>query len=181
MVGSRMTKDCMKCGAKIGRNNTSGLCAKDLKSKYYFDNLNKSRDDMKAWRKRNADRCRANRKRWFSQNPDKKRQMDVQYHTSVTGRFHFGKRHAKIRNIEWNVTLEEFKPIIKNPCAYCGTVNLGLGVGIDRIDSALPYEPSNMIACCGTCNKIKHNALTYEEMKVAMSAVQKLRNEKTLA
>lgn len=76
------------------------------------------------------------------------------------------KRHAKDRNIEFCLSKEIFNKLIQEDCYYCGlppsnlkkTKNCKEGFlysGIDRIDSTLNYTEDNVVACCGTCNKVK--------------------------
>lgn len=74
---------------------------------------------------------------------------------------------AKKRNLEFGLTIEEFRKIIKQDCHYCGGQPSGiwkthatLGTdliynGIDRVDSSIGYVTSNMVPCCKTCNYMK--------------------------
>ena len=82
------------------------------------------------------------------------------------------KRHKK--NIEFALTKEEFKEIVKQPCHYCGTENSSrtmakptangafVSNGIDRIDSSLGYIKGNCLPCCTICNVMK-NDLSYQD------------------
>lgn len=75
------------------------------------------------------------------------------------------KRHAKDRNIEWELSYENVSEIIKKPCHYCGTPPSNNKItkncngfkysGIDRVDSNLKYAPDNVVSCCNQCNKSK--------------------------
>lgn len=78
------------------------------------------------------------------------------------------KRHARDRNIEWNLTFDEVKKIIQEPCFYCGaeksnhavTKNCKEGYdynGIDRVDSSKGYYIDNVVPCCKTCNYAKRD------------------------
>lgn len=66
---------------------------------------------------------------------------------------------AKIRNLDFNLTKEEFNEITKMPCNYCGEYSgVFLGVhfcGIDRIDSNKGYIKDNVVPCCEMCNRMK--------------------------
>lgn len=75
---------------------------------------------------------------------------------------------AKNRNLEWNLTEEQFKRLIKGNCVYCGkpiekrkTVSykneFELINGIDRIDSKKGYNIDNCTSCCSMCNLMKSN------------------------
>lgn len=76
------------------------------------------------------------------------------------------KRHARDRGLSWNLTYEQVANLIQQPCFYCGaersnhkvTKNCKEGYdhnGIDRIDSSIGYEPSNVVPCCKICNYAK--------------------------
>lgn len=79
-------------------------------------------------------------------------------------------RGAKKRNIEYNLTTEEFDNIIQGSCYYCGdkltNCKKGTGktsgdfqyTGIDRIDSSLGYTKNNCVSCCWKCNSMKNNS-----------------------
>lgn len=76
------------------------------------------------------------------------------------------KRHAKDRNLLFNLTYEQVDKIIKTECFYCGTKDSNVKItknckkgyaynGIDRIDSQKNYDIGNVVPCCKTCNKMK--------------------------
>lgn len=76
------------------------------------------------------------------------------------------KRHAKDRDIEWNLSREEAEKLFRSPCFYCGdlsgnlkkTKNCKEGFphnGIDRLDRQKSYSLTNVVPCCGTCNMSK--------------------------
>lgn len=54
------------------------------------------------------------------------------------------------------------------------------GVGLDRIENSKGYIISNVVPCCGSCNKIRGNNLTSDEMAIAMKAVRNFRLSKIL-
>lgn len=63
-----------------------------------------------------------------------------------------------------------FRLLIETPCFYCGQfsqavckthsirgrVDSIMYNGIDRVDNSIGYQPSNCVACCSTCNRLKH-------------------------
>lgn len=78
------------------------------------------------------------------------------------------KRHAKRRNLNWELTLQEVTNIICQPCHYCGaeksnkkyTKNCKEGFeynGIDRVDNTKGYTFDNVVPCCKICNSAKSN------------------------
>jgi hypothetical protein len=79
---------------------------------------------------------------------------------------------AKTRNLEFNLTKEEYIEIAKKNCCYCGSDpevkqpyrgnGRYVGVptpynGIDRIDSNVGYKKENCVPCCTRCNYMKSN------------------------
>lgn len=74
------------------------------------------------------------------------------------------KASAKRRQIGFTLDFEETCDLILSPCAYCGSDGSnelsynGMQMrynGIDRIDSAKPYEAGNVVSCCSFCNALK--------------------------
>jgi hypothetical protein len=62
------------------------------------------------------------------------------------------KNNASKRNIQFELTKEQYKYIIRNNCYYCnGSGNMG----IDRLDNNLPYLISNCVSSCKICNRAK--------------------------
>ncbi len=86
------------------------------------------------------------------------------------------KKDAKIRNLSFELTNEQFKEFIIKPCYYCGADkpqkqmynNWGevKYTGIDRVDNTKGYAVENCVPCCGKCNVIK-KAVTPEIIKKA--------------
>ena len=109
-----------------------------------------------CYRKRNKD------KYVLPNNLSVKRHLILQY-----------KRHARNRNIEYNLSEQDFIELISQPCHYCETEpsntvktkNFKEGFkysGIDRIDSSIGYDKENCVPCCEKCNKAKM-AMSKEE------------------
>jgi len=89
---------------------------------------------------------------------------------------------CKHENRELNLTQEKCEELWNNGCHYC-TKSLAneTGCGLDRLDNSLGYIPDNVIPCCGSCNKMRNNILTHEEMKIAMTAVLNYRRQLWMA
>jgi len=91
------------------------------------------------------------------------------------------KTDAKLRYafVKWRLkekmqlTEQEYCNIFKEdpPCIYCGSTIRAIGSGLDRIDNSKIYTVDNVNPCCGTCNDIRGDNLSVEEMKVAMKAI----------
>ena len=97
---------------------------------------------------------------WKVKNPDKVRQYYLnnreaivkrtsEYHTTYKGKYTLFISQAKFRNIECNISLEEYNNIIAKNCEYCDSHE---GVGIDRLNSDLGYSSDNVVPCCQICN-----------------------------
>jgi hypothetical protein len=76
------------------------------------------------------------------------------------------KRHAKERNISFEMSEDDFIFLLDKPCYYCNTLPSNLKItkncksgfyysGIDRMDSKLGYTKENCVSCCAQCNKSK--------------------------
>ena len=72
---------------------------------------------------------------------------------SKENRYNIYKKNAKRRNLDFQLTKEEFYDITSKPCHYCG--NFQNYNGIDRIDSDKGYYFENCVPCCEVCNKMK--------------------------
>lgn len=89
------------------------------------------------------------------------------------------KSGAKRRNLEFDLTEDEFKVITSSHCTYCTSPPLQISDlgdvkgysperikfgqylynGIDRVDPAKGYTKQNSVACCKTCNRMKADML----------------------
>jgi len=86
------------------------------------------------------------------------------------------KECAKRRGYSWSLSQEQFFRITNQPCAYCGATpsqshkrnrdSYGDFIynGIDRVENSFGYTPTNIVACCTTCNVAKSNQ-TVEQFK----------------
>ena len=77
--------------------------------------------------------------------------------------------NPKHRNIEWNLSLEQWVEIVEKDCEICGSKPIlkegklhkrtGQQVpinGVDRIDSSKGYIIGNVRCSCSKCNYMKH-------------------------
>ena len=77
------------------------------------------------------------------------------------------KQKAEKRWYEFNLSKEQFRHIITQPCIYCGRQNTQVRfpnsrsefryTGIDRYDNTKWYVIENCVPCCYICNGIKMN------------------------
>jgi hypothetical protein len=80
--------------------------------------------------------------------------------------FYNYKKGAEIKGLDFELSEEDFRKMIKEKCYYCGRdphkiyirkyMNGGaLFNGVDRIDSCKGYTYDNIVTCCSTCNYAK--------------------------
>lgn len=85
------------------------------------------------------------------------------------------KRNAKLRNLDWHLSKEEFVSFLTQNCFYCGSEPIGTITknkvtgaenynfnGLDRQDSAEGYSIDNCVSCCKLCNHAKNNLSTLD-------------------
>lgn len=166
----------------------SGKC----KRCYNKDQYRKNRDDLiargKARYQKNRDKILANSKARYHANVDVSRAKQNTYKKDWTNdnpgyylkpkyRFSRAKYYAKERELNFTLTRSAYEALIQVPCTYCSgffpptTSNIGL----DRIDNAKGYEPSNVLPCCGTCNQTRNQHWSVEETKAMIQLGIKIR------
>ncbi len=69
------------------------------------------------------------------------------------------KRDANKRKILFNIDHNTFDQILKYDCYYCNGKNNTRQIGIDRVDSDLPYctKINTLVAACNVCNQMKRD------------------------
>jgi hypothetical protein len=85
------------------------------------------------------------------------------------------KKGAGIRNIWFELSLDEFKSLVEQPCFYCSTYNQNESIGIDRLYSDLGYCIINCVSCCTICNMMKNDL----DPIIFISHIEKIANTKT--
>lgn len=80
------------------------------------------------------------------------------------------KRIARKRNIKFLLTKKQVQNLIFDACAYCNRERVngdrdGSYNGIDRIDNTKGYIASNVVSCCGECNRSKSDKTLDEFLK----------------
>jgi len=79
---------------------------------------------------------------------------------------------ARIKNIDFELSEDDFRKITAMPCAYCckKTVDGKHSNGIDRADNTMGYTAVNCVPCCTECNYMKKTS-TPSEFRAACAAV----------
>lgn len=143
---------------KDGLRSWCKLCQKEDNKKREF-NYNETR---KKYRIEHKEEYREKKKVYYIQNKNKVLLKNYDWRQTFKGRLASYIRAAKKRNIDWQLTDEEFKFFWDKNCYYCG--DKILGVGIDRVDSLKGYTLENLVPCCYQCNICKMD-YSLEEFK----------------
>lgn len=133
-------------------------CCKEVLLRSHFAN-DASKKDGKRYR------CRKCLRSQVAQNPNRL-ETQRRYDAKPENRFKKYKRSAEVRGFEWKLTREQFMAFWQLPCVHCGSAIKT--IGLDRIDSNLPYQEGNIEPCCSVCNAMKSDSPTvswYEHME----------------
>lgn len=110
-------------------------------------------------------------------NPDWVKGQMAAYQQRPNGKFAKLKCEAKSRGIQVHFGLKEYADkFYQKPCCYCGAASSPYGHGVDRKDSSGDYTLDNCTPCCGECNVIKNDLITYEEMLAVAKLLKEMRN-----
>lgn len=120
------------------------------RKQYYAEHTEEIKKQKAEYYQQNIEKMRATRIAYGKAHPE----IDKKYKQSLKGKYLTYKRGAKVRNITFDFTLEEFKQHWNGNCFYCNEpVN---GVGLDRVDNSIGYTKENTVNCCFMCNRMKH-------------------------
>lgn len=90
--------------------------------------------------------------------------------SGLRNRFCSYRANARLRSVEFTLTIEEFVRLTSQNCHYCGSKpkevsrrrryhqQVYLFNGIDRKDNSVGYTPENCLPCCEFCNFRKGKA-----------------------
>ena len=88
--------------------------------------------------------------------------------------FTMAKQHAVASNKSFELEYEDILDFVKiNKCHYCetelvwekhGVKGKYHGYRLDRVNNDLGYMRENCVVCCTSCNRIKGNQFTHDEM-----------------
>jgi 5-methylcytosine-specific restriction endonuclease McrA len=125
----------------------------------------------KQWIENNKEKNKKIHEEYYLKNKDKMNQQSREYSKSPRGRYLSYLNGARSRNLEFNLTEDEFLSFWQHKCSYCGDPIET--IGLDRIDSKKPYSLDNCVPCCYTCNKIKMDMLVED----FLNHIKKIYNE----
>ena len=102
--------------------------------------LNKNSENAKQWRENNPEKNKEN-------NKSRLENIKIHYSNYI--------RCAGDKNLDFEISQEEFNKIVNEPCHYCNIIQERGFNGIDRLDSNTGYVIDNCVSCCKTCNYMK--------------------------
>ena len=123
-------------------NEKNKIKIKEHRKKCYY---NRSEEQ----KQRDRDKTRRIYKKFIT----KRREYDKLYSGTYKGVYNSYKKAAKKRNHQFLIPISVFKFYYKKECHYCG--NIMKKVGFDRKVNSIGYLLSNIVPCCGICNKMK--------------------------
>lgn len=86
-------------------------------------------------------------------------------------------RFDKERGLAFDLDEEWFFLTIEDkPCHYCGMVEDRMGV--DRLDNSVGHTKNNCVPCCQTCNRVRLDVFSPEEMKLIGAVIRKIKQDR---
>jgi hypothetical protein len=107
----------------------------------------------------------AQAKNWRDSNPEKVAQINEDKKNNVSYHYSNYQRTANLKNLDFDISFEDFCVLVINPCHYCGEVQERGFNGIDRKDQAVGYNMDNGVSCCSVCNYMKNTLSDYVFVK----------------
>lgn len=92
------------------------------------------------------------KKLWQKEYRIKNKKQLFEYSQTDTSKYKQYTLSAKRRNLEFNLTLDQFIKLFHSDCIYCKDEEAR---GIDRVDNSIGYLVKNCESCCSICNKMK--------------------------
>lgn len=123
------------------------------------------------------------KKNYYQANKEKVTSYGLDYRRTPVARYKKLKRASvQERNIDFDISFDEYLLEISKPCFYCKGFfgNFKAGGGLDRIDNMKGYIVGNIISCCKICNRLKNDEFSLDETKAAVEAIIKIRENKNV-
>lgn len=81
------------------------------------------------------------------------------------------------RGLKFDLDVEWFEEnVLGKPCHYCGIAENRMGV--DRLDNELGHTKDNCVPCCSTCNRVRLDIFSPEEMKELGAVIYKIKKRR---
>ena len=72
---------------------------------------------------------------------------------TINGKYSEYKGGANKRDMQFDISLDEFSSFWQKPCSYCeDAIDT---IGLDRINNDMGYTITNLKSCCSRCNTMK--------------------------
>ena len=85
-------------------------------------------------------------------------------------------RHKdKVKNLDFNLDRSFMEELMSKPCIYCGDTKL---IGSDRIDNSKGHTKDNVVSCCYTCNVVRQDLFSVEEMKLLGQTIKLIKQQR---
>lgn len=125
---------------------------------YYKKHRVRRREQIKAWQQ--SESGIASEKKHHKNRSYRERTNKQNRNKTPKSVFCAYRKGAKKRGMSFLLGIEYFVENWNSRCHYCGaTIN---GIGVDRIDSSIGYQPDNVVICCTRCNFMK-GSLSFED------------------
>jgi len=141
----------------------------------------KDKESRKIWRLKNKEKINEKGREYYH-NIHKHKEAFKEYgnihRRKLKTRYLKSIRSAKVRNLEFTLSLDEYDLEINKPCYYCDNLlsdKSVAGIGLDRIDNSKGYIINNICSCCRTCNRIKGDDLSQTEAVLAIKTILEYR------
>ena len=161
--------------SKKSKDGLDGWCI-DCRKKQYLESKPQYAEHKKLYRERHSEHRKLKAKKWREEYPEKRRS----YLDGLKGRYNHYKNCSKTRQINFDLTLEQFDSITKQKCYLCGEFSQGKDFcGIDRVDSNIGYDIGNCMPCCAMCNFMKLDYSKEELIEQCKKIINHLSDETT--
>ena len=121
-------------------------------AKYWMDARTRLIEaDLEGYLKREAEKA----KQWRLANPEKVKLINEKKINSMDSQYEVYKRCANDKQLDFEITIDEYKSIVQLPCHYCTIIQEKGFNGMDRLDSGKGYVVDNVVSCCEMCNYMK--------------------------
>jgi len=149
---------------EIARKNEAKPERKAVKAKWSENNYEKVAKRWMNYRQRQIEKLGLEEylkkqaeqaKKWRDKNKEKQEIINENKKNSKTQNFNVYKRSAEYKNLDFEVTFDDYVKIVESNCYYCGIIQEKGFNGIDRKDQKLGYILENCVSCCKICNYMK--------------------------
>ena len=107
--------------------------------------------DLEGFHQHNAEMMKA----WRDKNPEKVLLANKKKCENIDYAYGNYKLSAELKQLDFELTKEDFVVIVKKECEYCGIMQDKGFNGIDRLDSSVGYISENCVSSCAMCNYMK--------------------------